>query len=128
MAITFVRGALAKTANLPFSEAVRIDDVVYLSGQLGFEPGKMGVVPGGIEAETKQMMENIGRTLSDLGLSYDNIFKCSVMLADMKEWAAFNKVYVNYFKPDRLPTRSAFGVTALALGARVEMECTAYTG
>lgn len=128
MSITFVRSESTKAANLPFSDAVRIGDVVYLSGQLGFDPKKMALVPGGIEAETRQMMENIGRALREIGLSYDNIFKCSVMLADMGKWGDFNKVYVPYFKPERLPTRSAFGVNGLALGAQVEMECTAYAG
>lgn len=128
MGITFVRGELAKAGNLPFSEAVRIGDMVYLSGQLGLEPGKMVLVPGGIEPETVQMMENIGRTLAPLGLTFDHIFKCSVMLADMKQWSDFNKVYVKYFKPDRLPIRSAFGVSGLALDAAVEMECVAYAG
>ena len=115
-------------AGLPFSDAVRAGDVFYLSGALGNEPGTMKLVPGGIEAETRQMFQNIARTLEQNSLSFDNIFKCSVMLADMTEWRAFNAVYLDYFKPDRLPARSAFGVSALALGARVEMECCAWTG
>ena len=56
------------------------------------------------------------------------MFKCTVMLADMAEWEAFNKIYVTYFKPDRLPARSAFGANGLARGARVELECVAYAG
>ena len=118
----------ARTMGLPFSVAVRVGDVLYLSGALGHLPGKMQLAPGGIEAETKQTMENVGATLRAHGLAFDDVFKCTVMLADMNEWAAFNRVYVSYFKPDRLPARSAFGVSGLALGARVELECWAHVG
>ncbi len=117
-----------KGLNLPFSQAVRVGDVLYLSGALGIVPGKMELASGGMEAETRQTMENIGTILRANGLSFDDVFKCTAMLADMGEWPAFNAVYVTYFKPDRLPTRSAFGAAALALGARVELECWAYAG
>jgi len=116
----------ANAAKLPFSQAVRVGDVLYLSGALGTAPGSLEVVPGGIEAETRQTMENIGDVLKANGLSFDDVFKCTVMLADMKQWGDFNKVYVTYFKPGRLPARSAFGVNGLARGARVELECMAY--
>lgn len=116
----------AKKAGLPFSQAVRVGDVLYLSGALGNVPGKMELVPGGLEAETRQTMANIGAVLKANGLTFDDVFKCTVMLADMKEWAAFNKVYVTYFKPERLPARSAFGASGLALNARVELECWAH--
>jgi reactive intermediate/imine deaminase len=118
----------AKAAGLPFNQAVRVGDVLYLSGCLGNLPGKMELVPGGMEAETRQTMENIRAVLTANGLTFDDVFKCTVMLADMSEWAAFNRVYLTYFKPDRLPTRSAFGAGGLALGARVELEAWAYVG
>jgi 2-iminobutanoate/2-iminopropanoate deaminase len=118
----------ARAAKLPFSQAVRVGDVLYLSGALGNLPGKMELVPGGIEGETRQTMANIASVLHAHNLTFDDVFKCTAMLADMKEWAAFNKVYLTYFKPDRLPARSAFGAAALALGARVELECWAYVG
>jgi len=124
--IEFYNSPEARAAGLPFSQSVRVGDVVYLSGCLGNIPGKMELVPGGMEAETKQMMENISWALKPHGLGFDAVFKCLVMLADMGEWGAFNKVYVPYFHPDRMPTRSAFGTNGLALGARVEMECWAY--
>ena len=117
----------ARAAGLPFSQAVRVDDVLYLSGALGNLPGKLELVPGGLEAETRQMMANIGAVLTANGLTFDDVFKCTVMLADVSEWAAFNRVYLTYFKPDRLPARSAFGAAGLALNARVELECWAYT-
>lgn len=122
----FYTSAEARAAGLPFSDAVRVGDVLYLSGALGNVPGKMELVSGGIEAETRQTMENIGSVLRARGLSFADIFKCTVMLADIGEWTAFNRVYLTYFKPDRLPARSAFAAAALALNARVELECWAH--
>lgn len=124
----FYRSAAAKEAHLPFSEAVRVGDVLYLSGALGNVPGRMELVPGGLEAETHQTMRNIERVLRDNGLTLDDVFKCTVMLADMADWPAFNKAYTPYFNPDRLPARSAFGAGGLALGAAVELECWAWAG
>ena len=124
----FYISAEARAAGLPFSQAVRVGDVLYLSGCLGNVPGKMELVPGGMEAETRQTMENIRAVLTANGLGFDDVFKATVMLADMSEWSAFNKIYLTYFKPDRLPTRSAFGAAGLALGARVELEMWAYLG
>jgi len=124
----FIRSHGTKAAGLPFSDAVRVGDVLYLSGQLGTLPGTMELASGGIEGQARQMMENIARVLNQNGLSFDNVFKCLVMMKDMSEWGAFNGVYVEYFKPDRLPARSAFGACGLALNAAVEMECWAYTG
>jgi len=118
----------AAAARLPFSQAVRVGDVLYLSGALGNRPGTRQVVPGGIAAETRQTMDNIGAVLKANGLSFDDVFKCTVMLADMAQWEAFNEVYLTYFKPDRLPARSAFGAGSLAFGALVELECWAYAG
>ncbi len=109
---------------LPFSDAVRVGHLLYLSGQIGTDPS-FTLVAGGIRAETKQTMENIGRILERSGSSLDQVVKCTVMLADMSEWGAMNEVYVTYFAKDRLPARSALGVNGLALGARVEIECWA---
>jgi 2-iminobutanoate/2-iminopropanoate deaminase len=126
--LKFIVSRATTDAGLPFSDAVQAGDVLYLSGQLGNEPGTMRLVPGGIAAETRQMMTNIARVLEQNGLSFDDVFKCTVMLGDMSEWRAFNEVYLEYFKPGRLPARSAFGCNGLALGARVEMECWAWVG
>ncbi len=111
---------------LPFSEAVRVGNVIYLSGQIGVD-NNMKVVQGGIIQETKKAMENIKSTLERYGSSLDQVVKVTVMLADMTEWPEMNKVYVTYF-PKHLPARSAFGTTGLALGARVEIECIAMLG
>jgi reactive intermediate/imine deaminase len=113
--------------NRPFSDATEVNGVLYISGQIGAVPGQDKVVPGGIEAETAQVMANIGAVLARRGLTHDALFKCTVMLADMKQWDAFNRVYVTWFKPGRFPARSAFGANGLARGAAVELECWANT-
>lgn len=110
----------------PFSPAVRVGDLIFLSGQIGTDASANGgLIAGGIEAETKQTMENIKRTLEAVGSSMDKVVKCTVMMADMKEWDRMNVVYREYFAPGRLPARSALGANGLALGARVEIECIA---
>lgn len=108
---------------LPFSEAVRVGHMLYLSGQIGVDQS-MKLIPGGIMPETRQTMENIKATLVRYGSSLDHVVKVTVMLADMSEWAEMNRVYVTYF-PKHLPARSALGANGLALGARVEIECLA---
>jgi 2-iminobutanoate/2-iminopropanoate deaminase len=107
---------------VPFSDAVRVGHMLYLSGQVGVDEN-FKLVQGGIKAETKQVMENIRRVLERNGSSLDQVVKCTVMLADMSEWGAMNEVYVTFFPKDRLPARSALGVNGLAFGARVEIEC-----
>ncbi len=111
---------------LPFSRAVRVGDVLYLSGAIGRGPD--GKPPEGIEAQTKATMDDIGATLKLAGLGYGDIFHCTAFLADIKDWPAFNKVYVTYFTPGKMPARSALGVNGLALGALLEIECQAYAG
>ena len=108
----------------PFSEAVRIGDILYISGEIGTTENGV-LASGGMPGEARQVMENIGAKLRKRGLSFDHVFKCTVMLADMSRWAEFNAIYVTYFKPGRLPARSAFGTNGLALGAQVELECSA---
>ncbi len=121
---TFV--PVAGNPSLPFSAAVRVGDMLYLSGQIGTDStGKL--VTGGIEPETRQTMENIRAVLEANGSSTDRVVKCLVMLADMGEWQAMNQVYVTYFTR-HLPARSAMGASGLALGARVEIECLATAG
>lgn len=112
-------------APAPFSKAVRAGDILYLSGVIGrTADGKM---PDGIEAQTKAAMDDIGATLKTAGLGYGDLIHCTVFLSDMKNWPAFNKVYVGYFPAGQLPARSAFGVNGLALpGALMEIECQAY--
>jgi reactive intermediate/imine deaminase len=111
---------------LPFSDAVRVGDILYLSGQIGI--GADGKLPDGIDAQTRQAMDNVGAVLKRAGLGYDRLFHCTAFLADMKDWPAFNKIYLGYFPDGPLPARSAFGANGLALGAKLEIECQAYAG
>jgi len=111
--------------SLPFSEAVRVGDVLYLSGQVGLVPGSLDLASGGIEAEAAQTLDNIQAVLERHGASMEDVFKCTVFLADIAEWPAFNEVYRRYFSAP-YPARSALAASGLALGARVEVECLAY--
>jgi len=114
----------SRSLNLPFSEAVRVGDTIYLSGQIGNIPGEKRLVEGGIGPETKQTMLNIKATLERHGSSLERVVKCTVFLADIAEWSAANEVYKQFFGPD-YPARSAIAGSGLALGARVEIECIA---
>lgn len=111
--------------HLPFSDAAIMGDILYLSGQLGNRPGTPKLVAGGIEAQTHQAMQNIGAVLEANGSSFGKIIKCTIMLADIADWLAFNNVYVSYFDPP-YPARSAFATNGLALDALVEIDCIAH--
>lgn len=114
-------------SDLPFSEAVRVGDTLYLSGKLGTLPGTRTLAPGGFQAEARQVMLNIQATLEAHGFQLSQLVKCTVMLADMADWPAFNEVYTSLLKKP-YPARSAFGTNGLALGAKVEVECIAAVG
>lgn len=111
-------------APLPFSEAVRVGNVLYVSGQIGNLPGTLTLAPGGIKAETDQTLKNISAILVRHGSSLDHVIKCTVFLADIQDWPAFNEVYRQYFKTN-LPARSALAASGLAVNARTEVECIA---
>jgi 2-iminobutanoate/2-iminopropanoate deaminase len=106
----------------PFSESVRAGDLLFLAGQIGEKDGEL--VKGGIEAEARQTLTNIRAALGRRGLGLENVVKCTVFLADISEWGAFNNVYKEFFNPP-YPARSALGVNGLALNARAEVECIA---
>jgi reactive intermediate/imine deaminase len=122
--VEFLSSAKALAAGLPFSEAVRVDETLYLSGQIGTRPGTRELVPGGMKEEARQVMTNIKTTLEAHGYSLRDLVKCTVMLADMSKWGDFNEIYKSFFD-GRYPARSAMGVNGLALGAQVEVECIA---
>ena len=122
--VEFLRSGAVAPAELPFSDGVRVGNLVMLSGQLGNVPGTMQLVPGGIEAETRQTFENIRRTLEAHGLSLRDVVRVQVMLADIADWPRFNEIYREYFS-EPFPARSAFAANGLALGARVEVEAFA---
>ena len=110
----------------PFSPAVRAGGFIFVSGQIGArtENGRMVLVPGGVEAETRQTMNNIKIILEQNGSSLERVVKCTVMIADMADWPRINPIYAEYF-PGPKPARSALGANGLALGAKVEIECMA---
>ena len=109
----------------PFSEAVRVGDMLYLSGDIGVDAnGKL--VAGGVKAEAKQTMDNIGANLTRHGSSFDQVVQCTVALADIGDWPAFNEVYRGYFTK-HFPARMAYATGGLALGAKVEVQCNAVT-
>ncbi len=113
-----------KPVPLPFSDAVRVGNLIYVSGQLGTDDN-LKLAPGGVLAETHRALENISAILKRNDSSLEHVVKCTVMLADMSEWEAMNTVYAAFFKKNRMPARSAFAATGLALGARIEIECVA---
>ena len=108
----------------PFSQVVEANGFVFLAGQVGDAPGSHGAVPGGIEAETRAMLDNVGRLLDAAGLGFGDVVKATVYLRDFTEFAAMNTVYREYF-PSEPPTRATVGVTALASDYRVEIEVMA---
>ena len=110
--------------SLPFSKVVEANGFVFLAGQIGDAPGSNGPVPGGIEAETRAMLDNVGRLLAAVGLDYGAVVKCTVYLTDFSEFAAMNAIYREYFPTDP-PVRATVGVTTLALGSRIEIEVLA---
>ena len=123
-AIEYLNSGKVLPITLPFSEAVRVGNTLYLSGQIGIVPGSLKLVPGGIAAEARQTMQNIKTSLEANGYGMGDLVKCTAMLADMSEWGAFNDVYKTFFS-GHFPARSAFGANGLALGAKVEVECVA---
>lgn len=122
--------AIPGNTGLPFSAAVRVGDMLYLSGQMGVVRGGdtgLALVPGGIGPETRQTLANMKEVLERHGSSMDRVVKVTVMMADMAEWPKMNAIYVTHFTK-HLPARSAFGASGLALGGRVEIECIATVG
>lgn len=110
----------------PCSEAVRVGNSLYLSGDIGTDnSGKLA--SGGISADAKQAMDNIGANLAPHGSSFDRVIPCTVALADIRDWPVLNEMYRGYF-PRHFPARMAYATGGLALGARVEVQCNALVG
>ena len=112
---------------LPFSSAVRVGSVIYLSGQIGVLPGTRQLVDTGVVKQTQQTLENIKAVLAYAGSSMDRVFKCTVFLTKIADFEQMNGVYATYFPKDP-PARSTVAGSGLALGARVEIECLALAG
>ena len=104
---------------------------LYLAGNIGLAGSKGGapvLVQGGVEAETRKTLENMGKVLEDAGSSFDKVVKTTVMLTDIKDYEAVNKVYASFFRHGNFPARSAYAVAALPLRAKVEIEAVAIVG
>lgn len=111
-------------STLPFSDAVRVGELLYVSGKIGTVPGTRTLATGGIKEEARQTMENVKRSVEAHGYAMKDVVKCTAILTDMSEFAAFNEVYVSFFgKP--YPARTSMGASALSLSAHVEVECIA---
>jgi len=123
-AVEYLTSALTEGLGLPFSESARVGDLILLSGMVGVRPGTLELVPGGMEAESRQTLANIEIMLGAAGASRSDVVKCTIMLDDMSQWSRFNEIYGEFFGTHR-PARSAFGTDGLALGAAVEIECIA---
>ena len=120
---TFFNDGPGADQNFPFSESVRINELLFISGQVGTDESG-ALVEGGIEPESRQVMNNIKQIIHRRGLTMNDVVKCTVFLADVAQWGDFNQIYITYFsKP--YPARSALGANGLALGAALEVECIA---
>jgi 2-iminobutanoate/2-iminopropanoate deaminase len=111
-------------SSLPFSKVIEANGFVFIAGQIGDAPGSHGPVSGGIEPETRAMLENVGRLLRAVGLDYSDVVKCTVYITDMADFAAMNAVYQTYFRTDP-PVRATVQVVGLALDSRIEIEVMA---
>ena len=120
---TVPRIAGMEPGGLPFSPVVEANGLVFLAGQVGASPGS-DVVKGGIEAETRQVLDNVGRLLEAVGLGYGDVVRCTVFLVDMADFGAMNEIYREYFPTD-MPVRATVGVSALAGPFRIEIDVTA---
>ena len=109
---------------LPYSPAILAGDTLYMSGQLGRDPATTKLVPGGIEAETRQTLTNIGEVLREAGMSYADVVSVTAFIVDFKDFDLYNKVYREFFPKDP-PARATVGVSALNQGGRVELQMIA---
>ncbi|MBT7950464.1 MAG: RidA family protein [Gammaproteobacteria bacterium] len=125
--VEYFRSETFKEKKLPLSEAVRVGNLLFVSGNLGidFSKKELGLVPGGIVAETKQTMLNIENALRSSGSSLNQLVKCTVYLANIDEWPKLNKIWPSFFN-ENFPTRTAIEVKRLWRGAAVEITCVAY--
>lgn len=108
----------------PYSQAVRTGNLLFISGQLPLVPASMKIEAEGVAAQAEQVFANMSAILEKAGLGFEHLVKTTVLLADIRDFAAVNEVYARYFKGD-FPARAAYQVAALPLGARVEIEAIA---
>ena len=114
----------APAAMGPYSQAIVTDSLLFSAGQVGIDPATGALAAGGIEAQAERALRNLGAVLDAGGSSYADVVKTTCYLADMDDFAAFNKVYERFF-PDPPPARSTFAVKQLPAAALVEIEAIA---
>lgn len=119
-----IASPLAPKAVGPYSQAIASDNTIYISGQLPID-GATGKMAEGVEAQTRQSLDNLGHILKEAGYSYDDVAKTTVLLADIADFGAMNAVYAEYFTSDK-PARICYQVAALPMGALVEIDCIAF--
>ena len=122
--IQYVNSDETKEKGYPFSDATVVNGIIYLSGAIGTLPDG-SLIAGGIVQETRQTLTNIKNKLEKIGGTMDDIFKCTCMLSDINDWPLMSQEYKKFFNPNKLPARSAFAGSGLALGAKLEIECMA---
>ena len=108
----------------PYSQAIEVNGMLFISGQIPIDPALGKIVDGGIKEQTEQVMKNIGAILKEAGYTYSDVVKSTCLLDDMANFAAMNEVYAKYY-PENPPARAAYGVVKLPLGAMVEIETIA---
>jgi len=121
--IEFLKSKEEKKKDLPFSDAVKVGDILFLAGQIGMDHSERKLVQGGIKEETKQALENIKSVLEVNGSDMSHIVKCTVILADINDFAAMNEIYKTYFEYN-YPARTTFAANLVA-GAKIEIEAIA---
>jgi 2-iminobutanoate/2-iminopropanoate deaminase len=111
----------------PYTQAVRVGDMLYTSGQVALDPATGNIVPGGIVEQTTRVLENLKAVLAAAGLGFEHVVKTTVFLKDMKDFAAMNEIYAKSFAPEGTvaPARSTVQVAALPKDGLVEIECIA---
>ena len=108
----------------PYSQAVEVNGLIFVSGQIPINPQTSSIIDGGIKEQTEQVLKNIGAILNEAGLNYSNVVKSTCLLSDMDNFTAMNEIYAKYFT-SKMPARAAYGVVKLPLGVLVEIECIA---
>lgn len=111
----------------PYSQATRVGDWIFLSGQIPIDPQTGELIAGGVAAQTKQVLQNLQAVLTAMGLNLDSIVKTTIYMTDLNMFAEMNEVYETYFRPP-YPARATVQVSALPKGAQVEIEAIAYAG
>ncbi|MBR9855667.1 MAG: RidA family protein [Algicola sp.] len=121
--LIFHKSHESKKQNSPFSDAVQAGNMYFLAGQIGMDHGTRTLVEGGVQKETKQAIENIKAVLEQHNMTLDNVVKCTVILADIKDFAAFNEIYTQYFT--KKPARTTFAAKDIAANGQVEIDVIA---